>query len=126
MRLFFAIITIALSSALGFGQVAEFSFEAPVFKSPKINEGKQIEHYFVFTNTGKAPLIISHYEVACSCTKVFFPDYPIAPGKTDSIRVTFDSNGKYYQQDRAIILSSNAKKKETTLRLKVYVIPKED
>jgi hypothetical protein len=126
MRLFFAIIIIALSSALGFGQVAEFSFKKTVHKFPKTKEGAELTHYYVFTNTGNAPLVINSFAVACHCTDVTFPDYPILPGKTDSIKVTFDTKGKYYDQDRTVILSSNAKKKETVLRFKVFVIPKQE
>lgn len=126
MRLFFAIIIIALSSALGFGQVAEFSFKKTVHKFPKTKEGKELVHYFVFTNTGNAPLVIQSYAVACHCTHIDFPSYPIMPGKTDSIKLTFDTKGKYYDQDRTIVISSNTKKKETVLRFKVFVIPKEE
>ena len=124
MRLFFAIIIIALSSAPGFGQVAEFSIKEPVHKFPKTREGEVLEHTFTIKNTGTAPLIITGYSVACSCTKVDFPKEPIAPGKTASIKVTFDSNGKAFYQDRVIILNTNTKRKSEKLRFKVYVEPK--
>lgn len=126
MKSAFAILIILMGSALGFGQAAEFSLEKPLHKFPKTNEGKVLTHYYRFTNTGNVPLILESFAVTCSCTKVKLPSYPIAPGKTDSIEVTFDSNGKYYQQDRIITIQSNAKKKKTELRFKVYVVPKED
>jgi hypothetical protein len=125
MKLYFAIIFIAINSALGFGQVAEFSFLGKTTaKWDKVNEGKQLQHYFVFENSGTVPLIIQDAKVACSCTKVEFTKAPIAPGQKDSIRVTFDTNEKYYYQDRTIELVANTKKTEK-LRLKVYVIPKD-
>ncbi len=117
---------ILLSSALGFGQAAEFSFNKKVHKFPKTNEGDTLQHYFVFTNTGDAPLVISSYTVECHCTELKFPTYPIQPGKTDSVQLIFDTNGKYFAQDRMVIISSNAKKKETILRFKVFVNPKEN
>lgn len=126
MKVAFTCILLMIHSALGFGQVAEFSLEKPLHKFPKTIEGKILTHYYRFTNTGTAPLILENYRVTCSCTKVKLPSYPIPPGKTDSIEVTFDSNGKYYQQDRIIVVQSNAKKKTTELRFKVYVIPRED
>ena len=125
MKQFIALL-ILLSSAPGFCQEAEFQFKKTVHKFPKTEEGKVLTHYFVFTNTGTAPLTIYSYSVACSCTEVTFPNYPIAPGKTDSIKMTFNTNGKYYQQDRKIILSSNARKKETVLTFKVFVNPKQE
>jgi hypothetical protein len=124
MKLYFAIIFIAIYSALGFGQVAEFSFKKSVHKFPKTNEGVILTHYYVFKNKGKAPLQIQSYSVGCHCTKVEFPEYPILPGQTDSIKMIFDSNGKYGQQNRSIIISSNAKRKETILDFEVFVIAK--
>jgi hypothetical protein len=126
MRQSLAILYIFLNSALGFGQVAEFSFNKPTYKFPKTNEGVVLKHYYVFRNSGNAPLVISAYSVGCHCTEVTFPTYPILPGKTDSILVVFKTEGKYYQQDRTIILTSNAKKKEYILRFKVFVVPWEE
>lgn len=114
-----------LNSALGFGQAAEFFVEDPLHKFPKTNEGDTLSHTFVVVNKGTAPLIITEAKVACPCTKVQFPD-TIPPGTTDSIVVSFDTNGKYYQQDRRIILFTNTKKKMEELRFKVFVVPKED
>lgn len=122
MRLFFAIIIIALNSALVFGQEAEFSINKPVHKFPKTKEGTLLEHNFIITNTGKTPLIISDYKVSCSCTKVILPNKPILPGETYNLKVTFDTKGKSYFQDRTIILISNAKK-PMKIRIKVEVVP---
>ena len=122
MKLLFTII-IALCSASGFCQQAEFSFIKSTHKFPKAKEGEVLSHYFVFKNTGKAPLTINSYSVECSCTEVTFPSYPIAPGQTDSVRVTFNTRGKYYSQERPVILLSNARKKETTILFKVFVEP---
>ncbi len=125
MRLFSAIILLALSSALGFGQVAEFSIDKSTHKFPQTKQGEVIVHDFKVTNTGKTPLIISQYEVGCSCTSVDFSNDPIAPGESSLIRVTFDSKGKYGFQDRMIKLYTNAKKEELDLRIKVKVVPNE-
>ena len=106
-------------------QEAEFSFKQKTFKFPKTAEGITLSHYFVFTNTGKAPLKINSYVVECHCTELIFPQYEIEPGKTDSVLLKFDTNGKYFSQDRNVIITSNARKKETILRFKVFVQPKE-
>lgn len=119
-------VMILSSSALGFGQAAEFSFKKSTHKFPKAKEGEKLSHYYVFTNTGNAPLILNSYVVECHCTELKFPDHPIAPGQTDSLLLTFDTNGKYFYQERIAVISSNAKKPETTIKFKVYVEPKED
>ena len=113
-----------MNSALGFGQVAEFSLKEPVHKFPKANEGVVLEHEFIFTNTGKIPLIFDGYSVACTCTKLILPETPIQPGKQGVIKITFDTEGKSFYQDRIIYLKINTKKKTEKLRIKVYVEPK--
>ena len=124
MRLLFAIIILALSSATGFGQEAEFGIKEPVFKFPKAKEGEVIQHVFAFTNTGKTPLIFSSYSVACSCTKVSLPKEPVLPGQKGEIKVTFETEGRSFYQDRTILLTTNTKRKTEKLRFKVYVEPK--
>ena len=125
MRLLFAIIILAMNSATGFGQLAEFSIKEPVVKFPKSKEGAVLEHEYKFTNSGKAPLIFTGYSVQCTCTKVVVPKEPIAPGKSGVIKITFDTNGRTFYQDRVIILNTNTKKKEEKVRFKVYVEPKQ-
>ncbi|WP_159038335.1 DUF1573 domain-containing protein [Brumimicrobium mesophilum] len=126
MKNVFVLLMMIINSAIGFAQYAEFSFlEKTTHKWDKANEGDQLQHYFVFKNTGKVPLIINEALVTCSCTKIKFPNHPVAPNQKDSILVTFDTNQKYYMQDRIIKLKANTKKEEE-LRIKVYVVPKEN
>ena len=124
MRLYFAIIIIALNSALVFGQEAEFSLDKSVHKFPKTVEGVLLEHEYTVTNSGDAPLIISDYKVSCSCTKAYLPKKPILPGESYKIRVTFDTEGKYDWQDRTVFLQTNTKKETHSVRFKVRVISK--
>jgi hypothetical protein len=125
MRLLFAIIILALSSATGFGQLAEFSIKSPLHKFSKAKEGQVLEHTFEFTNSGKAPLIISSFTVSCSCTKVTLPKEPIQPGQKGTIKITFDTEGRNFYQDRTVLLHANTKKETEKLRFKVYVEPKQ-
>lgn len=125
MKLIF-ILSILVNSALVFGQAAEFSFaDKTTVKWDKTPEGEVLKHYFVFTNTGTEPLVITDAKVACSCTKVEFPKYPVPPNANDSIKVSFDTKGKFYYQDRIIELQANTKKVQK-LRLKAYVIPADE
>ncbi|MES2629860.1 MAG: DUF1573 domain-containing protein [Bacteroidota bacterium] len=98
---------------------------APLFKFPKATEGQQLVHYFVFKNTGNAPLAITDYKVGCVCTKVIFPLKPIMPGQTDSIRVNFDTEAKTGYQLRAISIYSNSVPDPVELRFKVFVRKRE-
>jgi len=109
-----------------FSQGAEFSILEPTFKFPKTVEGPIVKHTYVFTNTGTEPLIIQDYIVACTCTEVFYSKEPIMPGKNGEVRLEFDTEGKYDQQDRIVTLIVNTKKKKAKLRFKIFVLPKED
>jgi hypothetical protein len=110
-----------LCGSVAYGQ-ARFVVDKPMHKFPKVNEGVQLEHAFTVTNAGDEPLIISSYEVECSCTKVVLPG-TIAPGEMAEIVVKFDTNGKYRFQDRDIILHTNTKRQVEYLSFKAYVIP---
>lgn len=118
------ILILVLNSAFLLSQEAEFFVKPASYKFPDAKEGDQLEYTFKVTNTGKKPLIISAYHVECTCTKVFLPKEPVMPGATAGIRVTFDSEGKSYYQDRIIYLDTNTKRKKEKLRFKVFVAPK--
>jgi hypothetical protein len=119
------VLILLMNSAIGLGQSAEFFVKERLHKFPKTLEGVQLKHTYEISNTGKAPLIISSYKVACPCTKVTLPG-PIQPGETGYITLAYDTNGKSYVQDRKIILQTNTLKGEEYLRFKVYVIPNEE
>lgn len=122
MRLFFAII-IAMNSAFVLTDGAEFSFLDRSHKFPDTKEGVLLEHDYTFTNTGDEPLIISEYKVACSCTKITYPEKPVMPGEKGNVHLTFDTNGKYGFQSRKVHITSNASKKPVVISFKVTVIP---
>ena len=126
MKLYFAIIFIAMNSAFGLGQMAEFDFiEGSTHKWKKSNEGVILSHHFVYRNTGEIPLTINETKVSCSCTQLDFPQKPTPPGALDSILVTFNTEDKFYMQDRQIEIYSNAKDIEK-LHIKVFVVPKDE
>ena len=105
--------------------MAEFFVDKATIKFPKTEEGVILTHDYIITNKGNAPLLLEDYKVACTCTKVAMPSKPILPGESFALKVTFDTNGKYYFQDRIIYLKANTKEKTHKLRFKVNVKPKE-
>lgn len=107
-----------------FAQGPVLKVDKSTYKFSPTQQGTLLEHDFQITNTGSSPLIISDFTVNCTCTKVILPKRPISPGETYALKVTFDTTGKYYFQDRTIGLVTNTSKKHS-LRFKVKVIPKE-
>lgn len=113
---------IILNSAIAFGQSAEFSFDRRVFKSDPIREGEELQYSWEFINSGDEPLIISHYKVECTCTKVDYPKVPVMPGEKAEISMRFDSAGKSGWQYRKIQLFANTDKNPTEVEFRVKVL----
>ena len=62
-------------------------------------------------------------EAECSCTEVFLPSGKIPPGGFGTIKVIFDTKGKYYFQNRMVYINTNSRKKREFVRFKVFVEP---
>jgi hypothetical protein len=114
---------------LGFDTQAQypiFNAKYSTIKFPRTDEGVQLTYIYKVRNKGNVPLEIYDFEAECTCTKVVLPERPIQPGEEFDILVTFDTNGKYFYQDRTIFLKTNTKSREEKLRFKVFVTPKEE
>ena len=46
---------------------------------------------FVFQNTGKTPLVLTHVKSTCGCTIPKWPSEPIKAGEQGIIRVSYDT-----------------------------------
>ena len=119
------LIILLILTAPVFTQRAVFYTPNKTIRFPKTNEGEKLKYRYLVKNMGKVPLELYGFEAECTCTEVTLPKSPIKPGEQDFIDVTFDTNGKYYFQDRIIYLSANTRKKREKLRFKVFVIPKD-
>ena len=74
--------------------------------------------FFKFTNTGKAPLVISNAKGSCGCTVPSYPKEPIMPGESNYIKVKYDTKrtGAF---TKYVTLTTNATD-NTTTRLKIF------
>ena len=127
MKIVVLAIALVLNTASPLKDGAVFLFTGKTVHTFKDTlEGELLSHVFEFVNNGTQPLIISHFEVACSCTKAIFSKEPILPGQKSVIEITFDTNGKYGYQDRTVKIYSNAKKNPVKVRIKTYVYSKKD
>ena len=78
---------------------------------------------FKFTNKGKEPLILSNVSSSCGCTVPVWPREPVAPGKSASIKVKYDTN-RVGLINKSITVSSNAANNPVVLQIKGNVTPK--
>jgi len=100
------------------------SFEETEFDFGTVNEGDIVNHTYLFTNTGKSPLVIDKATASCGCTVPDWPKKPIGVGETGEIKVRFDTKNKPNQQIKIISIIANTEPSLTRLRIKGYVTPK--
>lgn len=101
---------------------ANFKFEKDEIDFGTIEQGESTTHEFKFTNTGSEPLIISKAEGSCGCTVPIFPKEPIMKNQTATIKVTFNSTGKFGIQDKTVTITSNAKQNPKIIHIKGTVL----
>jgi len=76
---------------------------------------------FLFTNTGKEPLIISKAKGSCGCTVPEWPKEPIMSGESGVIKVNYDEK-RVGSFNKSITINSNAKNATQILKIKGKII----
>lgn len=99
----------------------QIKFESPTHDFGTIKEGTMAVHEFIFTNTGKAPLLLSEVKPPCSCTSPEWPREAILPGKSAKIKVTFDSKGKPGTFHKTILVLHNGESGTDYITIKGFV-----
>ncbi|MEW6773928.1 MAG: DUF1573 domain-containing protein [Bacteroidota bacterium] len=108
----------------------DIKFESEVVDYGVISYDSDGIREFKFKNVGKSPLTITNVQGECGCTattidgKPGWPQEPILPGKTGSIKVKYDTKriGRF---EKNITVTSNAKYPVMKLKIKGEVKPKE-
>jgi hypothetical protein len=101
----------------------EISFEKTVHDYGTIVQGSDGACEFKFTNTGKEPLILSKPQSSCGCTVPTWPQEPILPGKSDVIKVTYNTQN-VGPINKTVTVNSNAKTNRIVLSIKGSVTAK--
>ncbi len=106
----------------GFSQYREkpvISFVSRGFDFGNIKEetGK-VTHDFVFTNTGKTPLVIQQVTASCGCTTPVWTKQPIAPGAKGKITVTYAATGRPGTFTKTITVNNNST--ESIVQLSIH------
>lgn len=105
--------------------LTSIKFEQTQFDFGRMNEGQVVRTKFAFTNTGNNPLLIADAQGSCGCTVPEWPRTPIEPGKSATIDVEYDSEGKRGEQLKTITVTTNTEPRTTELYIKATVIPKD-
>lgn len=83
------------------------SFDKKEIAFPDLKPGEKANCDFILTNSGKSNLIVRKTRASCGCTAVALGENTIAPGKSTTIRATFDSTGKTGRQYKSITIITN-------------------
>lgn len=109
-----------------------FAFAQPAIKVSDENhdfgeiiEGKMASHEFLVTNTGNQPLIINNVQPSCGCTSPHWTKEPIMPGKTGTVKATYNSAGRPGIFNKSLTIISNTGSPKI-LHIKGSVVKKED
>jgi len=119
-------IALLPAAVMAFAQEPAITFEDTSHDFGTIAEdGGNVTHEFKFTNTGDAPLMIVNASASCGCTRLSYPKKPVAPGKTDKIKVTYVPVGRPGEFVKTVTVKTNVKKQKTIkLKIKGTVVPK--
>ena len=98
--------------------LAQLQFGESNFDFGKVKAGEVIEHTFPFTNSGKAPLVITDARSTCGCTVPSWPKDPIPPGGGGEILVHFNTKNKKGYQDKPVTIIANTNPTQTILRMR--------
>jgi hypothetical protein len=97
------------------------SFQDTLLDLGEVKEGTKVDFKFVFTNTGKYALLLHSVKPSCGCTVADYPKYPISTGKSDTIKGSFNSEGRLGSHEKHIEVVSNSERKVNTLIFKIKV-----
>ncbi|MEN6486653.1 MAG: DUF1573 domain-containing protein [Syntrophobacteraceae bacterium] len=78
----------------------------PVFDFGEVMEGGEVEHDYIFTNTGKGPLQVTEVRPSCGCTLAHF-DRTVPPGGTGKITLKMNLKGFQGAVKKTANVSSN-------------------
>jgi len=97
------------------------SFETEVVDYGTIEQGADGVREFVFTNTGKEPVVISAVRGSCGCTVPTKPEAPILPGEKGVIKVKYDTK-RLGDINKSVTITSNASEATKVVRIKGKII----
>lgn len=83
------------------------SFDKTSYDFGIIKQSDKVTTQFVMTNKGKSPLKIRQTKANCGCTVAQLPKNTLAPGESQTVKVTFDPTGRRGVQQKSVSIFSN-------------------
>uniref|UniRef100_UPI0035938BD7 DUF1573 domain-containing protein n=1 Tax=Persicitalea sp. TaxID=3100273 RepID=UPI0035938BD7 len=120
-NLFFTLIALCVATVVVAGTLASFKWTETDHDFGKIPQDKPVTVQFKFTNTGGEPLVVSSAKGSCGCTGVEYPQEPILPNQSGTIKATYNAAaiGPF---TKSVTVFSNAAEGVAVLRFQGEVI----
>lgn len=81
-----------------------------------------VSHTFVFTNTGKEPLVIERVTTSCGCTTPEYTREPILPGRKGTLKVTYNPEGRPGPFQKTVTVTSGNSQNQNQIHITGSVI----
>lgn len=121
-------LLLSVSYASAQNAPSEIKFNETTHDFGTFSENKPVVSYtFTFTNVSeKVPLVLNQVMASCGCTVAEYTIEPVLPGKTGTVKVTYDGTGKYPGKfKKSITVRSNAKTELVRLFIEGDMTPKD-
>ena len=120
----FTLMFIASASVTLAQKPAEIKFDKQTHNFGTLNPDSAFATcVFSFTNVGEQPLVVNQAFASCGCTVPEWPKYPILPGESNVIKVTYKNTDRPGSFNKYVTVFSNALvNKEVKLHIKGTVL----
>jgi len=110
-----------MTGPAGAGGGPQIAFTETEYDFGEMRPGDKAVHYFVYSNTGDAPLAIVNVRASCGCMASEWTKKPVEAGRRDSIRVEYNTKIKG-AFNKTITVQSNAINASVDLKIRGSVI----
>lgn len=99
------------------------SFKNEIHDFGNVQEGPSADYEFTFKNTGKEPIILTNVQASCGCTTPSWSKDPVLPGKTGTVKASYNTVGRPGPFTKSITVTSNAGVRILTIKGNVEKAP---
>jgi len=116
-------VTVAADRDAVSGDFPAITFSETEHDFGEIENGTPVETVFSYTNSGKAPLVITNIKSSCGCTvPQDWSKEPLAPGASASFTVKFNGKGTN-KVSKTVTVTANTEKGAETVKITAFIKP---
>ena len=123
MKKLIALFALVLGFAFSSNAQGALKFKQEKHDFGTIAEGTIATYSFVFTNTGKTPVVISNVKPSCGCTTPDWTREPVMPGKTGKVTASYNSAGRPGIFNKTVTVMNNGEASQIVLGIQGTVAP---